>query len=116
VVVQPAQQVVLVPAYAVPAPMAAPAPHPLIDGTVRSHYPRLRKCFDKGLRKNPALRGQLVVRLEIEDDGDVDDAHDHGSDLPDRKVIKCMLDVFEDMEFPRAAGGMTTVYALYFTR
>ena len=98
----------------VPAPVPAASTNDIVAATLRGHYPALRKCYQKARRRNPHLRGSVVVRLVIDSDGEVDKVYDHGSDLPNRRVIACMHDVYEDVEFPRSVGGSTVIYPLYF--
>ena len=96
------------------APVAAPGPDASMLATLRSHHPALRACYEKARRRNPELRGQVVMRLMIDDDGDVDEVYDHGSDLPSRKAIECMREVYEDIQFSRQPARTSIVYPLYF--
>ena len=92
---------------------APPAMDPRIQAVVRSHDAKFRRCYEKGLRRNPVLRGRVVVRLVIDPDGEVDSVRDHGSTLYDEGVMECILEEYEDLEFPRSSG-MTVVYPLEF--
>jgi hypothetical protein len=95
--------------------VAAPAGvHPAVRAEVLDHYPKFRRCYEKGLARNPALAGKVVVRMKIDADGEVDEAYDWGSTLPDLKVVRCVVDEYEDMDF-RTNVGKEVVYPLDFT-
>ena len=42
-------------------------------------------------------------------DGSVAHAADSGSDLPDRKVVACVVRAFYGLSFPEPKGGIVTV-------
>lgn len=82
----------------------------LVLSTLESYQPLLDRCYEKGLRRNRGLRGNVVVRMFVDARGHVYQALDHGSDLPSRKVIKCMLKVYRDVEFSPALAGSTVIH------
>ena len=111
VMVAPALPAVVFP----PRIVASPAVEdPRIRNTVRANYGKFQRCYEKGLQRNPSLQGRVVVRLKIDPDGEVDTVRDHGSTMPDRRVVKCILDVYDDIEFPESYG-ITAVYPLDFS-
>jgi hypothetical protein len=106
--VAPVAHVVTVPASPVVVVPASPAA--LVLSTLESYEPLLDRCYEKGLRKNRGLRGNVVVRMYVDRRGHVVQALDHGSDLPSRKVVKCMLKVYRDVEFSPALAGSTVIH------
>lgn len=97
--------------YIHPAPAAVMVPppprygvHPLVRAEVLDKYPKFRKCYEKGLDRNPGLAGRVFVRMKVDSDGEVDEAFDYGSNLPDRDVVKCTVKVFKGLDFGDFVG------------
>ena len=99
-----------------PAVVVAPVlPPPLPDAiaaTIQRNHHKFHKCYHKALHRYRGLRGSIVVRVTIDGDGEVTSAKDWGGDLPDRKARECIVDVYEDMEFPPPAGNRVFVHRL----
>lgn len=99
---------------ATPVVVAPKGIHWAVKAEVREHYPKFRRCYEKGLRRNPNLAGKVVVRMKVDSDGEVDEAYNWGSTLPDLKVVRCIVDEYEDMDFDTYVGR-EVVYPLDFT-
>jgi hypothetical protein len=72
---------------------------------VRSHQNQFRKCFLAGYQRNPGLRGTVHVRFVIPESGTVSQVASAGTDLPDQRVVACVLQSFVGMRFPAPRGG-----------
>ena len=91
-------------------------PPELIQRVVRQNYGRFRGCYENGLRTNPNLTGRVTARFIIGRDGAVSNAANGGSDLPDSKVVGCVLSAFYGLSFPSPENGIVTVsYPIMFT-
>jgi len=91
-------------------------PPELIQRVVRQNYGRFRGCYENGLRTNPNLTGRVTARFIIGRDGAVSNAANGGSDLPDSKVVGCVLSQFYGLSFPSPENGIVTVsYPIMFT-
>ncbi len=91
-------------------------PPEVIQRVVRQNQGRFRACYADGLNRNPTLEGRVSVRFVIGRDGTVSNAANSGSDLPDPKVVACVVRVFERTTFPAPDGGIVTVsYPLVFS-
>lgn len=87
-----------------------------IQRIVRGNFAALRACYELGLKRDPALRGRVNVRFVIGREGRVSQVSDSGSEMPDREVLRCVLEGFEGLEFPRPEGGIVTVvYPILFS-
>jgi hypothetical protein len=100
-------------------PVAAPPKGRLapekIQEIVRAKFGRFRICYENGLATNSELRGRVTVRFVIERDGTVSTTEDRGSDLPDAKVVACVVKGFGTLRFPPPDGGIVTVvYPIMF--
>jgi hypothetical protein len=80
-----------------------------IERVVRNRSERFQGCYDAGLKKNPALQGQVLARIVIADDGTVAASEDAGSSMLDTDVVSCVLKGMKKLRFPRPEGGYVTV-------
>ncbi len=91
-------------------------PPEVIQRIVRQNYGRFRGCYERGLSANPNLTGRVTARFIIDRDGAVSNAANGGSDLPDSKVVSCVLSQFYGISFPPPENGIVTVsYPIMFT-
>jgi hypothetical protein len=81
---------------------------------VRQNHGRTRVCYEDGLAKNPGLEGGVGVKLLVLRDGTVGMAQDQGSDLPDAKVVACIVRGFTNLSFPQPdrSGPVVVSYRL----
>ena len=87
-----------------------------IQRVVREKAPRIRDCYARALPRNAALRGRVVVRFVIGQDGAVVFADAASSELPDQEVIRCVVDVVRTLSgFHGATRNATVVYPFSFT-
>jgi len=88
----------------------------LIQRVVRQNFGRFRNCYESGLRTNPNLTGRVTTRFIIDRDGAVSTASNGGSDLPDSKVVGCVVSAFYGVSFPAPQNGVVRVnYPILFT-
>lgn len=84
-------------------------PSEVIQRIVRQNYGRFRLCYENGLKQNPGLNGRVSTKFVIGRDGAVMQSQDAGSDLPDQKVVGCIVRSFQSLSFPQPEGGIATV-------
>lgn len=95
--------------------VAGGLPAVVVARVIRTKQSAYRKCYEKGLEKNPGLAGKVVARLVIDPTGAVAVANDGGSTLPDKAVITCILQEMRTLTFPNPEKGITIVtYPLTF--
>jgi hypothetical protein len=88
----------------------------LIQRVVRQNFGRFRNCYETGLRANPNLTGRVTTRFIIDREGTVSTASNGGSDLPDSKVVSCVVSAFYGVSFPAPKDGVVSVnYPIMFT-
>jgi hypothetical protein len=91
-------------------------PPEVIQRVVRQSFGRFRGCYEDGLRTNPTLEGRVTARFVIARDGSVATVQSGGSDLPDSRVVACVLRTYSSLSFPPPREGIVTVtYPLSFT-
>jgi hypothetical protein len=91
-------------------------PPEVIQRVVRQNFGRFRLCYESGLGHNPNLTGRVAVRFAIDRDGSVSTAQNGGSDLPDSKVVGCVVSAFYGVSFPKPENGIVTVtYPIMFS-
>ena len=90
-------------------------PAEVIQRVVRQNFGRFRACYDGGLRTNPNLTGRVTARFVIGRDGSVSNVSNGGSDLPDSKVVSCVVSQFYGISFPAPdLGVVTVIYPIMF--
>lgn len=111
----------------------------VVQSVVQADFPAMRACYEKGLARNPSLSGRVSARFTIREDGLVSEALDvHDMKLPDERfapdvlahlmreastprfpddeVLRCIIDRFRHLEFPKPKGGVaTTTYPILLT-
>jgi outer membrane biosynthesis protein TonB len=95
-----------------PRPPAAPTPSPHHYAAVlREASPRVRACYERALVKQPALAGQIKVRLTIGKRGRVSKVTVDG--LGDKAMDRCVALVIRKLVFPAPEGGRQSVVFPY---
>ncbi len=85
-------------------------PPEVIQRVVRASYGQFAKCYDAGLARNPALQGMVRTRFVIDRDGEVRRSEATSTtNLPDCEVVKCVVDAYTKLHFPKPYGGIVTV-------
>jgi outer membrane biosynthesis protein TonB len=84
-------------------------PTEVISRILRQNHGRLRACYETGLRANPNLQGRVTTRFVIGRDGAVSVAANAGSDLPDARVVQCVIRTLHPLSFPQPESGIVTV-------
>ncbi len=90
-------------------------PPEVIQRIVRQSWGRFRGCYLEGYLRNAKLRGRVATKIVIMPDGNVQRTEDAGSDLPDPRVVKCVVDAFRELTFPASENAwITVVYPILF--
>ncbi len=90
--------------------VVGPLPAEIIQRVVRRHEAEFRRCYERGLIRNPHLTGRATTRLVLDRDG-VASAANGGSDLPDSRVVRCVVERFAALPFPTPPTGTVRVVA-----
>lgn len=82
---------------------------------LRAKIPAYRECYEKGLAKDPALGGSIVVKLRLTEAGAVDFAlAQEDSSITAPEVVKCVLEAIKTAHGPAGAnkspGGISLVF------
>jgi hypothetical protein len=81
----------------------------LIQAIVRASFETFRRCYQKGLARDPELKGIVRARFVINTQGKVKQVANRKSTLPDSEVTLCVLQSFYRLRFPPPEGGTVTV-------
>ncbi|MEO7091913.1 MAG: AgmX/PglI C-terminal domain-containing protein, partial [Polyangiales bacterium] len=84
-------------------------PREIVQRIVRANFPRLRACYDQGLKADPGLRGNVTTRFIIDQTGAVETASLSSSSLSSPAVAGCVVSVFNTMSFPAPETGKAGV-------
>ena len=86
-----------------------------IDEVVRRKQFQIRYCYQREQRKDPSLRGKLVIQFTIAEDGRVARTRVSSSTIGSESVGTCVAKRFDGMVFPPPAHGIAIVrYPLVF--
>jgi hypothetical protein len=75
---------------------------------VRRYAPGIQFCYDNELKKNPGLRGKLVVSLTVLASGQVSEAFVVENTLRSGAVVDCVLSQMRGWQFPAIPQGSTS--------
>ena len=78
---------------------------------VRRYAPGIQFCYDNELKKNPGLRGKLVVAITVLASGEVSDATVVENSLGSNAVSQCVLSQIRGWHFPAIPTGVTSFRA-----
>lgn len=88
-----------------------------IDRIVKTRMDKIRGCYQRALRDNPGLSGNLVVKFVVGRDGGTANAVVKDSGLGNVQAEQCVLEQFLQLRFPRPPGNqeITASYPLMFS-
>ena len=100
-------------------PLAAGAAAGRTDEEIQIVFDRykaaLYRLYNRELRKNPALRGQMVLRLTIEPDGSVSMCELQSSNMDAPALAQQVVDRVRTFDFgAKDVGAMTIIYPIDF--
>lgn len=79
-----------------------------VASVVRGFDAQIRSCYERRLKANPLLQGNMSLSVKVAADGGVEGVQVGGS-LRDRDVFSCVRTVAMRMRFPRVEGGSCAV-------
>jgi hypothetical protein len=77
----------------------------IVTRIVVTHTAQLRYCYQKALRKNPALYGTVVEKFVVNKEGAVSSAVAKRTTMEDVAMQECIDGRFMRMRFPKPKGG-----------
>lgn len=88
-----------------------------LEAGVAPGLPKFEACYKRALAQQETLQGSIVVSFVIAPDGTVPyaGALEEGTNLPDEKVVGCVLEEFQRLRFePPVGGRASATYPLSF--
>jgi len=87
----------------------------MIRKRVRDHLPELEGIYTEALRRNPDLRGKLVVRFRIDPSGKILRAEPAGDDLRDPAFVNSIIEKIRAWSFePTGGRAVEILYPFLF--
>lgn len=80
---------------------------------IQEHNAQIRNCYERQLKQNPMLEGNMTLAVRIAPNGQVDGTQVTGS-LRDREVFACVRSVASHMRFPSPGGRDCAVVQVPF--
>lgn len=76
--------------------------------------PKVKSCYENGLKLNPKLAGKVVTQFKIDALGKVRETSIVSSTLHDPAVEGCILKQLSQQQFPKPPDGTNTVIEFPF--
>lgn len=80
---------------------------------VASVNPAVQRCYEQALARDPTARGEVEVRVRVEEDGRVSETAGRTEDTSLREATRCIERALAGLRFPRPTGGAATVVVPY---
>jgi hypothetical protein len=95
---------------------SAPAyPPSALHDTFSQAEAKLIGCYLPGKKRDPKLRGKVIVKLTINADGRARPVANENSNLEDPEVIACVIRTVKTLRFMKPVeGSVTVIYPLIF--
>jgi hypothetical protein len=95
---------------------SAPAyPPSALHDTFSKAEAKLIACYLPGKKRDPKLRGKVVVKLTINGDGSAHQVANENSTLQDPDVIACVIRTVRTLRFTKPVeGSVTVIYPFIF--
>jgi len=91
----------------------------VIAAVVKANRQKARDCYDKALKQNSGLKGDLVIHFTLKPNGKVKEAmlNRERSTITEPSVVNCVIDVIKSLEYPKSSKGFesTVNYPFNFT-
>jgi outer membrane biosynthesis protein TonB len=97
--------------------LSAPPGYPAasLKDTFAKNADKLKACYLPGKKRDPKLRGKVIVKFSIGTSGRVGFAQNEGSNLQDDAVIACVVKAVKSLRFTKPLeGSVTVVYPFIF--
>ncbi len=78
----------------------------VIAATIAKYLSQVRACYEIGLRRNPAMAGQVTMNFEIGPTGRLNFSKVGKSSLGDAEVPECIATRMMSWDFPKPIGGV----------
>ncbi len=85
-----------------------------LSSVIAEHRPQIQACYERRLKQQSMLQGNMQLQLRIAQSGNVD-AVQVGGSLRDREVFSCVRNVATRMQFARVSGGNCAVVSVPFS-
>jgi hypothetical protein len=90
---------------------------PDVVKTMRGAQGKVQDCFRAGLKRDPAMGGEVKLRFVINNDGAVRAWKDSGSSMTDPQVTQCVGETLNALTFPKqpAPGDAWGIYTIAYS-
>jgi len=81
-----------------------------IANLVKARRDPVRACYERALKKNPGLKGKMVIHFELDPEGKVTKAfvNQERSKITTKEIVDCAIKVIKEIKFPASDKGMFT--------
>lgn len=87
-----------------------------IEKIVEANLPKMQKCYEAGLLKNPNLAGKVIVHFVLQATGKISLIQVHETTLKDPMVESCLQFEVTKLHFPAFTKGSLDIYYPFIFR
>ncbi len=80
-----------------------------VHRSIRGYYPRVKTCYERGLKENPGLRGRVEIEWVV-DGGSAMDIYVLSNTTGDRALEQCIADSIIGWSFPAEVVAFPVVF------
>jgi hypothetical protein len=99
-----------------PAKIVPPVDPRLIERQLRTRLPAFKACYERGLRRDPRLRGRLVLHFTVAPIGLVTAVSVDHDTLGDQETVSCVKLLLSRSRFPALVESVDVVFPVVFSR
>ncbi len=86
----------------------------VVVSTIKTRIKAIQACYERELRRNPALAGKVTVEFTIQPRGNVTDAKVAGNTTGDDAVAQCVMETVQRFRFNPGPEGGSVSYSYPF--
>jgi hypothetical protein len=88
----------------------------VIKSEMNKRLRSLKDCYDRALKRNPSLKGKIVLSFEIQESGRISSLNLEDDSVGSAEVKSCIAERARSWRFPQPSGGSVFVsFPLVFT-
>jgi len=85
-----------------------------VQDLLKKHLHEFNRCYQTALKKQPRIKGNVVLKITTDGAGGVLNVHLDKDDAKDKTFERCMLKKLKELQFPASTQGKNSVIVVTF--